>query len=56
MTKDYYVEAKLNKAKWTLISTFKQHKDALEYVREHGAVNYALRVVRVTRVVVFESK
>lgn len=56
MTKDYYVEAKLNKTRWTLIDTFKRHDAALEYVREKGAVNYALRVVRITRVVVFESK
>jgi hypothetical protein len=57
MTKDYYVEAKFNKTRWTLVKAFKNHKDALEYVKDAGAVKYPLRVVRVVRTVIFgESK
>jgi len=56
MTKDYYVEVKLANKRWTLISTHKRHKDALEYVASRKPEKYALRVVRITRVVVFESE
>jgi hypothetical protein len=57
MTKDYYVEAKFGKTRWTLVKHYKTHKDALEYVKDAGAVKYPLRVVRVVRTVIFgESK
>lgn len=54
MTKDYYVEAKFGK-KWTLIKTYKRHKEALEYVANAKATKYPFRIVRITRTVVFEG-
>jgi hypothetical protein len=55
MTKDYYVEVKLNSKRWTLISTYKRHKDALDYVASRKPDKYPLRIVRITRTVVFEG-
>lgn len=56
MTKDYYVEIKLRPNRWTLIETTKRHADALEIVRERVGERYPIRVVKVTRTIVFEGK
>ena len=54
MGKNYYIEAKFGN-RWTLIGVSKQQKNALEYVKNPGAVKYPMRVVRVVRTVVFDG-
>jgi hypothetical protein len=55
MTKHYYIEAKLHANRWTLLHTERSYKVALQYVREHASVRYPIRVVKVTRTIVFEE-
>ena len=54
-SKNYYIEVWMG-GKWKLLHTERLHKDALAWVRERsGEEVYPVRIVRVTRVVVFEE-
>lgn len=53
--KQYYIETKLEKNRWTLVHTTPNHKEALEYVRENVGEHYPMRIVRVMRTVVFDG-
>lgn len=54
-SKNYYIELWMG-GKWKLIHTEKRHKDALAYVTDRtGEERYPVRIVRVTRTIVFEE-
>lgn len=55
MGKEYYVEARLHTNRWTLLKTERRQTDALQYVKDHAGEKYPMRIVRVTRTVVFED-
>jgi hypothetical protein len=55
MSKHYLIEAKFGKT-WVVIRKINAHKEALDYVREGAWESYPLRVIRVVKTVVFESK
>lgn len=55
MTKTYQVEAKFGK-QWVVIHKETRQTDALSYVKDHSGESYPMRVVRVTKTVVFEDK
>lgn len=55
MNKIYNIEIKLG-SRWTLVHTERRHTDALHHVKTMGGVKYPIRVVRVTRTVIFEGK
>ena len=55
MTRNYYIEARISKLRWTLLHTTKRHDDALDYVRRNSGEKYPLRIVRVVRTVVFDG-
>lgn len=54
----YTVEVRLTKNKWTTVKVETRHVDALHYIKgnmvEHS--KYPIRIVKVTRTIVFESK
>lgn len=54
MTKHYYIEAKFG-ARWTLLKTYTTHVAALEHIKNNSGERYPLRIVRVTRTIVFEG-
>lgn len=53
--KQYYIETKLTKGRWTLVHTETRHKEALQYVVDHAGNKYPMRIVRVVRTVVFDG-
>lgn len=57
MSKEYYIEIKLDNRRWTLIKTERRQTDALHYVKEHAHEHsrYPIRVVRVVRTTVFDG-
>jgi hypothetical protein len=55
MTKYYYIEVRLG-SKWVLVETKTRQVDALDYVRTQSVDHkYPLRVVKVTRTIVFQG-
>jgi hypothetical protein len=52
MIKDYYLEIWLN-TRWHLVDTFKNHREALENIAERAGDRYPMRLVKVTRTIVF---
>lgn len=55
INKRYQVEISLSKGTWTLIESMTRHKEALEYVRGSLGERYPVRIVRVTRAIVFQD-
>jgi hypothetical protein len=55
MTTHYYVESKVS-GRWFLLKTETRQTDALHYVKENPATKYPIRIVKVTRKVVFEDR
>jgi hypothetical protein len=56
VSKYYLIEAKLSANKWTLIKTETRQVDALAYIKESSFRIYPLRIVRVTRTIVFNGE
>jgi len=54
MSKHYYIEVKLG-TKWILQKVETRHTDALHWVKENAGEKYPIRVVRVTRTIVFDG-
>ncbi len=55
MATHYYIESKIGN-RWHLLNVETRQTDALHYVKENPPTKYPLRIVKVTRKVVFEDK
>jgi hypothetical protein len=55
MTKEYRVEVKFG-ATWVHVDKFTRQTDALHYIKENSGEKYPMRIVRITRAIVFEEK
>ena len=51
----YIVEGKLG-SKWFEVRRYGRHTDALHYIKEHGGGKYQLRLLRITKEIIFDEK